>query len=432
MKKTLALAAMVLLVVLAVTNVYANGQKEKGKVSLRVMDWQSGGKDFWDKTDADFMALHPEITIVHEPVPYGQYFDKVGAYIAAKDGPDLMQLETGMGTLKYKDALVPLNKYLGAYVKDINGLDAFCEDFDATKNIYGVPHTNQGHMIYYNIKVFKEAGLDPAHPPKTWREMDAAVKAIRAVGKQPFAFGGKEWAVLWTFCSLPDQVITLEQKRGILAKTTKWTEAPLKNSISLLKYMIDNKWLSDGSAESSVTPEAQDMFTSGKAAFMNSIISDAFNWKLWGDTIGYDNFGVMKFPAIEKDYPLKGVSPVQPGASLMDLHGGIAFTLPKWSKNPDQAVLYIKYVTSPEVQTRYLLEGGAIPSNKKIDLSVVKAAQFKTIMKWVNEPGVTPPGLLYMSPREWDALIRQTQLMITGQANVDQFARAMQEAQDQR
>jgi multiple sugar transport system substrate-binding protein len=100
MKKTLALAAMVLLVVLAVTNVYANGQKEKGKVSLRVMDWQSGGKDFWDKTDADFMALHPEITIVHEPVPYGQYFDKVGAYIAAKDGPDLMQLETGMGTLK--------------------------------------------------------------------------------------------------------------------------------------------------------------------------------------------------------------------------------------------------------------------------------------------------------------------------------------------
>jgi ABC-type glycerol-3-phosphate transport system substrate-binding protein len=172
------------------------------------------------------------------------------------------------------------------------------------------------------------------------------------------------------------------------------------------------------------------MFVSGKAAFFNSIISDAFNWKLWGDTMGYDNFGVMKFPKIEKDYPLNGVSPVEPGASLMDLHGGIAFALPKWSKNQDDAVKYIEYVTSPEVQTRYLLEGGAIPANKKFDQSVVKASQFKTIMKWVNEPGVSPPGLLYMGPEEWDALIRQTQLLITGQTNVDGFAKAMQAAED--
>ena len=44
-------------------------------------------------------------------------------------------------------------------------------------------------MVYYNKQVFKEAGLDPEKPPRTWDEMDAAVKAIRSIGKETYSIG---------------------------------------------------------------------------------------------------------------------------------------------------------------------------------------------------------------------------------------------------
>src|SRR5450631_2211122 len=37
-------------------------------------------------------------------------------------------------------------------------------------HIYGVPFQNSTPLLYYNVDAFKDAGLDPDHPPVTWRE----------------------------------------------------------------------------------------------------------------------------------------------------------------------------------------------------------------------------------------------------------------------
>lgn len=146
--------------------------------------------------------------------------------------------------------------------------------------------------------------------------------------------------------------------------------------------------------------------------------------------MGYENFGVMKFPQIEANVPLDGVSP-GPLAGTMDVHGGIAFSIPTWSRLTDEAIAYIKFVLSPETQTRFLVEGGAFPSSKSFDASVVDAPQFAQIVEWVNEPGVAVPGLLYNTPEEWDEIIRQSQLMLLGQASPDDAAEALQRVHDQ-
>jgi ABC-type glycerol-3-phosphate transport system substrate-binding protein len=408
----------------------APAARQGEEVTLRVMDWQSGGKDFWDTTDALFMEQNPGIRVEHEAVPYGQYFDKVGAYVAADDGPDLMQLEVGLGTLKYKDVLIPLNEYVGDIFDEINGTSAFCDNFDCSTQIYGVPHTNQGHMVYFNKAVFQEVGLDAENPPRTWSEFDAAAQQIKDANKQVFAFGGKEWASLWTWCNLPHQTATVEEQRGLYTGDVKWTDDPWKNTWVLFEDMVQRGWFPEGAAATNVTPDAQDSFVRGDAAFFHSIISDAFNWKLWGDLMGYENFGVMKFPQIEADFPLEGVSP-GPLAGTMDVHGGIAFSIPTWSNLTDEAIAYIKFVLSPETQTRFLVEGGAFPSSKNFDASVVDVPQFEQIVEWVNEPGVAVPGLLYCTPEEWDEIIRQSQLMLLGQANPDDAAEALQRVHDQ-
>lgn len=369
------------------------------KITIRVMDWAAGGTDFWNKTDKDFMSLNPAVNIEHEFVPYTAYWDKLGAYITANEGPDLITFEPGNNLFKYSKILVPLNDYAKDYVKDLRGTDVFYEGFDTSKSLYGIPYTNQAHLMYYNKTVFKEAGLDPNKPPRTWSEFDQAVKAVRKIGKEGIAFGGKTWAAVWTWCNLPNQLLSAEEKKGIYLGTTKWTGPKLKNTIRLLNDMYQRGWFSQGAAMMNVLPESQDLFVNGKAAFFNSIASDNFNWKMWGDLMGYDNFGVMKFPKVEKDFPLKGLSPQEPEASLLAVYGGIGAGLLKWSKHKEESANYLRYISSPAVQKRYLIEGGAVPANKKTDVSSVQSPQFKQIMKWYDEQGMSPRPDLYVAGR---------------------------------
>src|SRR5271163_1662095 len=43
---------------------------------------------------------------------------------------------------------------------------------------YGIPFQNSTPLLYYNVDAFKEAGLDPDHPPATWPEWLTATNAL--------------------------------------------------------------------------------------------------------------------------------------------------------------------------------------------------------------------------------------------------------------
>ncbi|MCK7528621.1 MAG: extracellular solute-binding protein [Ignavibacteriales bacterium] len=38
-------------------------------------------------------------------------------------------------------------------------------------NIYALPLYSNSYAFFYNKKLFREAGLDPEKPPKTWNEV---------------------------------------------------------------------------------------------------------------------------------------------------------------------------------------------------------------------------------------------------------------------
>jgi len=44
--------------------------------------------------------------------------------------------------------------------------------------VYGVPFQNSTPLLYYSVDAFKEAGLDPDHPPATWKEFVADAKKL--------------------------------------------------------------------------------------------------------------------------------------------------------------------------------------------------------------------------------------------------------------
>ena len=57
-------------------------------------------------------------------------------------------------------------------------------------HVFGVPFQNSTPLLYYSVDAFKEAGLDPDHPPVTWQEWaDDLRKLVKRDGAQTSRWG---------------------------------------------------------------------------------------------------------------------------------------------------------------------------------------------------------------------------------------------------
>jgi ABC-type glycerol-3-phosphate transport system substrate-binding protein len=98
----------------------------------------------------------------------------------------------------------------------------------------------------------------------------------------------------------------------------------------------------------------------------------------------------------------------------------------KWSNNVDAAVTYMKYLLRPDVQKRFVLEGGFFPNNvNELDPSFVSQPVFATLFEWVKDSEAIP-GIFYWQAPEWDAFVRNTQLLYSDMTTVNDFAADMQ------
>ena len=125
-----------------------------------------------------FQAKNPNIVIKHTLIPSTGMDEKYLTAIASGDPPDVMMIH-GMNQLPSfaaKSALLPLDKQIE---KDkIKPAEVwFAPEYSTylyQKKPYCLPFaTGTGFfLLFYNKAHFKEAGLDPAKPPKTWSEAE--------------------------------------------------------------------------------------------------------------------------------------------------------------------------------------------------------------------------------------------------------------------
>src|SRR5882672_9192119 len=117
-----------------------------------------------------------EVTAVYT----GGYDDtKLKAQAAAKAGkpPSVVLMSANFNVdLKLSGDIISLEPMLKA---DETTRDDYLKDFWPALHanamvdgeLYGVPFHNSTPLLYYNVEPFKEAGLDPSKPPRTWAEL---------------------------------------------------------------------------------------------------------------------------------------------------------------------------------------------------------------------------------------------------------------------
>src|SRR5712691_9751136 len=142
-----------------------------------------------DKLAADFNASQSEYRIV--PSYKGNYTETVTAAIFAfrsRSQPAIVQVnEIATATMMAaKGAIYPVYQLMrdeqetfapSAYLPAVTGYYA-----DVDGNLLSFPFNASTPILYYNKDLFLDALLDPEVAPKTWPEVGAAAKKLRASG----------------------------------------------------------------------------------------------------------------------------------------------------------------------------------------------------------------------------------------------------------
>jgi sn-glycerol 3-phosphate transport system substrate-binding protein len=133
----------------------------------------------------EFNEKHPDIKAV--AVYTGSYDEtliKTRAAIKAGKPPAAVIMSANFLTdLKIEGDIAPLDdlikasgstseKFMSQFFPALHGNAVI--DY----KVYGVPFHNSTPLLYYNVDHFKEAGLDPDKPPRTWAELVTAAKKL--------------------------------------------------------------------------------------------------------------------------------------------------------------------------------------------------------------------------------------------------------------
>ena len=127
---------------------------------------------------AAFRATYPGIELEEQGVTYNELLDKFRTALLGNAAPMAIRLQILGGTefaakgyleeLKPEDVGYSTNDFWPGAMKAVTW----------EGKVYGIPTNNETMAFIWNADIFKQAGLDPENPPKTWDDVVTYSKTI--------------------------------------------------------------------------------------------------------------------------------------------------------------------------------------------------------------------------------------------------------------
>ncbi|MFF9238736.1 ABC transporter substrate-binding protein [Streptomyces sp. NPDC014801] len=297
--------------------------------------------------EVDKKVLQPElakfekqtgIKVKLEVVPWSDLLNRILTATTSGQGPDVLNIgNTWSASLQATGALLPWD---AANFGKIGGRDRFVDSALGSTGTVGkdpaaVPLYSMAYALYYNKKIFADAGI--ARPPATWQELIADGKKIQAGGKQVlgaeganvsenihhvFVFAKQHGADFFTADGKPDftsdgVVAAVEQYVGLMAK---------------------DKVIPAGNAEYAQNQSVSD-FAKGRTAML---LWQSASANLASQGMSEDAYGIAPVP-VQSGTPGSGTQ-------VNSMVAGINLAVFKNTHNLDGATSFVKFMTSDEEQ----------------------------------------------------------------------------------
>ena len=255
-------------------------------------------------------------------------------------------LSTDMFTLIDEDAIVAFDPLIKT-ADDQDWLKgfypAFMENSQTGGKTWGIPFQRSTIVLYYNKEMFKDAGLDPNHPPATWEEMASMRRSSpSATPPEGHAMGRADSCVRISVPAVSRATTANGVELMNSAGTQIFYDKP--QVIDALQYWVTSNTNSrshpEGVVEWGTTPKD---FFERKVAMMWTTTGNLTNVK----TNAKFDFGVGMLPANKR----RG-SPT----------GGGNFYIFKQARPEQQAAAlkFIKWITSPARAAQWGIDTGYV------------------------------------------------------------------------
>jgi len=374
-----------------------------------------------EQINAEFKAANPGVEIVTESYPDQPYQQKIKIYATAKQLPDVFKFWSVTALLKplvTGGFIEPLNR------SDFDKLDYLTGALESNVyggKLYGIPVSADLWVIYYNKKLFKDAGIDK--PPATVDELIAVAGKLKARGLVPMVTDGKDaWPLCITFDQLAWRIsgdATLPAKA--LAREARFTDPVFVQAARELSRMIkaglfqDDLMVTDYGA-------ARNLFGQGRAAMY---LMGSWELGLGADKTFSDGFrthvDAFKFPLVAG-----GKGKVD---DLFAWYGG-NYVVSASSKHKALAVKYLQFYARRFPVLAWDKQA-ALPA-QKVTARPGDTAVARTLLQIVSDAKATSgtPSLDLSTPRFKDDIENAMRELASDLISPDEFTRKVDLAAD--
>jgi raffinose/stachyose/melibiose transport system substrate-binding protein len=204
---------------------------------------------WWNDYIAKFNAAHPNIQVKLEVFPGDAYKPKWAAALTADTLPDIWYGVLGPETeAAYKDGKV---KSLEGLLKKERWSDVSVRGCSIEGKMVCMPLYTAPEYVYYNKKLFAQAGVDPqkwANPQQpTWDEFTAAAEALKKAGIPPIALGNKDnWPGIQWMWAFESRFGGNEAFYAAVSGEGAYNSPPMLKAAEYTQMLAQNEWLTPG------------------------------------------------------------------------------------------------------------------------------------------------------------------------------------------
>jgi multiple sugar transport system substrate-binding protein len=311
----------------------------------------TGTVHFWARQATDgpakalvaaFNATHKNLKVVLHLTPPNDDTSQLATAIRAGSVPDVVGLnDIDVPEFSHQNALMNLTKYIDALPYKTSLSPGHLKLATYNGQDYGLPYLADLSVLWYNKKLFKDAGLNPADPPTSYAQIVSDARKITALGHgiYGFSFAGNCQGCLG-FTMLPSLWAAGQHMiNGPLGNQTVnvANDAPLKTMLEAYHTM----W----------------------AGHMTPVADQTQNGLTWGADFEAGKVGILPGDygfatklanqAEFADAPLPAVD----GGNYSTFDGGDDFVIPASAPNASGAWEFIKWALEPQQQAKYPSEG---------------------------------------------------------------------------
>jgi raffinose/stachyose/melibiose transport system substrate-binding protein len=306
---------------------------------------------------AEYEAANPGVKVEFPTLENEALKAKLTTLLQSPDAPDMFH-SWGGGVFEEQAAsgvLRPIEDLVSQEALDAIGQAGVAHFTASDGHLYGIARNVQGVMLWYNKKLLAEAGVDPASL-STWDGLLAGVQKLKDAGITPIVLGGKDkwpaqfwWGYLIMRNAGHDAFYAAKDGEG-----DGYNIPEIVRAGDMLAELGALEPFQEG-FEAASYGDACGVFGDGRGA-LHLMGEWDYNCSkdssASGEGIGDENLGIMPFPSIEGG---KG--------NATDSVGGIEGYVFSRSAD-DEAVDFIEWFNSREVQTRFAEKSIYIPISK--------------------------------------------------------------------